>query len=93
MSEWITGKTPPPNQKPDTTLREEILDILYELPRVGADEGYAQKQNQADQILDTIAKRLPELEKLKKGDPYLESKVSYNQAILEVRAIIDGKDL
>lgn len=83
MSEWITGKTPPPNQKPDTTLRDEIRTILY-----NAHTGY---EVAIDQLLDLLAKRLPELEKLKKGDPYLESKVSYNQAILEVRAIIEGE--
>jgi len=150
MSEWITGKTPPPDQKPDkfeeaarkaveltdlcklhmeyhgqqtpdctpekrvlitfkpdTTLRDEIDQILKReqeyvqqctLANIEAAKTTGQwiihdpsRQATLTEILDLLAKILPE-----EKDSHIHHMTiweeGYNQALSEVRAIVDGVD-
>lgn len=84
------GITPPhlqhDNQKPDTTLRAELADLTAQWA-AGREDHI--KIN--DAILDLLLKRLPG-EKSKDRPHHMSIyDEGYNQALSEVRAIIEGE--
>lgn len=78
---------------PDTTLREEIRDIL-EKAGVTNRKHMTEKDRATQSILDLLANRLP-LYKYTVEAPRTKLKeaedTGYNQALSEVRAIIEGE--
>lgn len=77
--------------KPDTTLRNDLMEILTDLivDTKGSLMNGRHRTKATQSILDLLAKRLPEPPKDAPSQRYING---FMRAIDEVRAIIEGRD-